>query len=43
MSEYVIQTDSLNFNYAKQRKVLDNVSLNIPKGSIYGFLGPKNP
>jgi len=40
MPEYIIQTDSLNFNYAKQRKVLDNVSLNIPKGSIYGFLGP---
>jgi len=40
MSEYIIQTHGLNFNYSKQRKVLDNVSLNIPKGSIYGFLGP---
>jgi len=40
MSEYIIQTHGLNFNYSKQRKVLDNVSLNIPTGSIYGFLGP---
>lgn len=40
MPEYIIQTQSLNFNYSKNRKVLDNVSLNIPKGSIYGFLGP---
>ncbi|KGO87764.1 hypothetical protein Q765_04530 [Flavobacterium rivuli WB 3.3-2 = DSM 21788] len=40
MSEYIIQTHGLNFNYSKQRKVLDDVSLNIPKGSIYGFLGP---
>lgn len=40
MPEYIIRTDSLNFNYSKHRKVLDNVSLHIPKGSIYGFLGP---
>lgn len=40
MAEYIIQTQSLNFKYSKHRKVLDNVSLNIPKGSIYGFLGP---
>lgn len=40
MPEYIIQTESLNFEYSKHRKVLDNVSLHIPKGSIYGFLGP---
>src|SRR5690606_30268390 len=40
MTEYIIQTKSLNFKYSKYRKVLDDVSLNIPKGSIYGFLGP---
>jgi ABC-type multidrug transport system ATPase subunit len=40
MQDYIIQTHGLNFSYSKQRKVLDNVSLNIPKGSIYGFLGP---
>ncbi|RZJ71839.1 MAG: ATP-binding cassette domain-containing protein [Flavobacterium sp.] len=40
MQEYTIQTNSLSFQYSKYRKVLDDVSLNIPKGSIYGFLGP---
>lgn len=40
MTEYIIQTQSLSFQYAKNRKVLDDISLNIPKGSIYGFLGP---
>lgn len=40
MPEYIIQTKSLSFQYAKNRKVLDNISLNIPQGSIYGFLGP---
>ncbi|PZR22783.1 MAG: ABC transporter ATP-binding protein [Flavobacterium psychrophilum] len=40
MAEFIIQTQSLTFRYSKHRKVLDDVSLNIPKGSIYGFLGP---
>ncbi|WP_116787300.1 ABC transporter ATP-binding protein [Flavobacterium psychrotrophum] len=40
MPEYIIQTEGLNFQYSKYRKVLENVSLNIPKGAIYGFLGP---
>lgn len=40
MAEYSIQTTGLTFHYSKHRKVLDDVSLNIPKGSIYGFLGP---
>jgi ABC-type multidrug transport system ATPase subunit len=40
MSQFIIQTDNLTYQYAKQKKVLDGVSLNIPKGSIYGFLGP---
>lgn len=40
MAEYIIQAQSLNFSFNKYRKVLDNVSLNIPRGSIYGFLGP---
>ncbi|TRW23965.1 ABC transporter ATP-binding protein [Flavobacterium zepuense] len=40
MTENIIQTQGLTFQYSKNRKVLDNVSLNIPKGSIYGFLGP---
>lgn len=40
MTDYIIQTQSLNFKYSGNRKVLDNISLSIPKGSIYGFLGP---
>ncbi|HEY8389074.1 MAG TPA: ATP-binding cassette domain-containing protein [Parasegetibacter sp.] len=37
---YVIQTDRLSYRYSKDRKVLDDISLHIPRGSIYGFLGP---
>lgn len=40
MSDYIIQTQSLSFEYAKNKKVLDSVSISVPKGSIYGFLGP---
>lgn len=40
MNEIIIQTKNLNFKFNKKRKILDNLSLNIPKGSIYGFLGP---
>lgn len=40
MTDYIIRTESLTFNYSKHRKALDNVSLNVPKGAIYGFLGP---
>ncbi|KAF2519102.1 ATP-binding cassette domain-containing protein [Flavobacterium salilacus subsp. salilacus] len=40
MTDYIIQTKSLNFRFSKHKKVLDDISLNIPKGAIYGFLGP---
>lgn len=40
MTEYIIQTHSLNFRYSKHAKVLDDISINVPKGAIYGFLGP---
>jgi len=40
MTEYIIQTESLSFQYATDKKVLENISINVPKGSIYGFLGP---
>ncbi|AXG74889.1 ATP-binding cassette domain-containing protein [Flavobacterium arcticum] len=40
MTDYIIQTKSLNFRFSKHKKVLDGISLNIPKGAIYGFLGP---
>ena len=39
MQELIIQTKNLNFNFAQQ-KVLDQLSLEVPKGGIYGFLGP---
>lgn len=40
MSDYIIQTQNLDFNFSKSKKAIDNLSLNVPKGSIYGFLGP---
>ena len=40
MTENIIQTENLNFHYSKNKKVLDGISINVPKGSIYGFLGP---
>lgn len=40
MADYIIQTHSLNFQYSKHKKVLENISIHVPKGSIYGFLGP---
>lgn len=39
MSELVIETRELTYNFGSQ-KVVDNLSLKVSKGSIYGFLGP---
>jgi ABC-type multidrug transport system ATPase subunit len=39
MNGYAIETCGLNYNFGNQ-KVVDNLSLQVPKGSIYGFLGP---
>ena len=36
--EYMIQTNGITKRYGKH-KVLDNVSMHVPKGSIYGFVG----
>jgi len=36
----VIKTTSLNYHFSKQQKTLDNINLQVEKGSIYGFLGP---
>jgi ABC-2 type transport system ATP-binding protein len=38
MNEYVIQIEGLHVRYGKH-EVLGGVDLNIPKGSIFGFLG----
>lgn len=38
--EYIIQTSNLDFQYSKHKKIVENLSINVPKGSIYGFLGP---
>lgn len=36
----VIQTTGLNYYFSKEAKTLDNISLQVEKGSVYGFLGP---
>lgn len=38
MSENIITTKGLTFSYGKD-KILDDINLAIPKGSIYGYLG----
>src|SRR5271157_6091850 len=38
MSELAIQTDKLEKIYGKLRAV-DGLSLNVPRGGVYGFLG----
>ena len=38
--KYIIQTSNLDFQYSKNKKILNNLTINVPKGSIYGFLGP---
>jgi ABC-type multidrug transport system ATPase subunit len=39
MPQLAIQTCGLTYHYGNQ-KVIDNLSLRVEKGSIYGFLGP---
>lgn len=38
MNEYIIRSRNITKIY-KKRKVLDNISINIKKGDIYGFVG----
>lgn len=40
MSEIIVQTDNLDFSYIKSSRDIKNLNLRVPKGSIYGFLGP---
>lgn len=35
----MIQVDSICFSYNKGEKTIDNLTLSVPKGSFYGFLG----
>lgn len=39
MKDLIIETRGLNYYFGTQ-KVVDNLSLKVEKGSIYGFLGP---
>jgi ABC-type multidrug transport system ATPase subunit len=40
MQPLAIKTENLNFSFSGKRKVVDDVSLQVPQGSIFGFLGP---
>jgi lantibiotic transport system ATP-binding protein len=37
---YCVETKGITFRFFKNEKVLDNVNLQVPYRSIYGFLGP---
>lgn len=37
---YCIETQNLTYKYSEKEIILNNISLQIPNGSIYGFLGP---
>lgn len=37
--ESVIQIQNLNFEFSKNKPILKNINLSVPKGSIFGFLG----
>lgn len=39
-STAIIKTKDLTYYFNKQQKTLDNINLQVEKGSIYGFLGP---
>ena len=39
MSNNIIEIQNLNFGFDKNKLILKNVNLKVPKGSIYGFLG----
>lgn len=38
--EHIIDIQHLNYRYNNNFKALDDVSIQVPKGAIYGFLGP---
>jgi ABC-2 type transport system ATP-binding protein len=40
MSNYIIETQRLDFLFRSGQPILQQLSLQVPQGSIYGFLGP---
>lgn len=40
MDNTIIRTTGVSYRYAKDVLTLDNINLQVQKGSIYGFLGP---
>ena len=40
MSAFAIETKQLSFSFHQGRKVVNELSLQVPQKSIYGFLGP---
>lgn len=40
MNEFIIETQDLDFSYSKSNKDIEKLNLQVPKGSVYGFLGP---
>jgi ABC-type multidrug transport system ATPase subunit len=39
MSENIIQINNLTFGFTPKKDILKNISLTVPRGSIYGFIG----
>lgn len=37
--ENTIKIKNLSFGFSKNKQILKNININVPKGSIYGFLG----
>jgi ABC-2 type transport system ATP-binding protein len=40
MPNFSVQTEHLQFRYSSRKLILDDVSLEVTEGSIYGFVGP---
>jgi ABC-2 type transport system ATP-binding protein len=40
MNKLIVQTENLYFSYSKSKQDIQHLNLQIPEGSVYGFLGP---
>jgi ABC-2 type transport system ATP-binding protein len=40
MTEYIVETQGLYYQFNQQQQILKQISLQVPAGAIYGFLGP---